>query len=1486
MKLSQLKTFSEENRDMKPDENGSIAIIGMDCTIGPEETIYGFWESLKNQTDFISYPDRKREKMTRDILRLLGEESDDAVVVQPMCFLRNLDTFDYTFFGMNAQEAILTDPSQRLLLESAYRCFEDANQVPRQYNGKNIGVFIGYDDSDLIRYKDILYHSDPDLYGLSIPGNHPAIQAGRIADYFDLKGPAYVINTACSSSLSALHQACKAIRSGECNMALVSTINFSLTPVKQGSFMLGIEAAQDRTKTFSDQADGTGKGEGLVSLLLKPYHRAVDDTDAIYAIIQGCAAGQDGKSSSLTSPNMLAQAQVLQKAWKDAGIDPRKLQYIEAHGTGTKIGDPIEIDAIKKAMEPFTNDKMFCAVGSIKSNIGHLNAAAGLVGVLKTALILKHRELVPNCHFEYPNPYIDFLNSPVYVCNKRVTLTSDMVYAGVSSFGLSGTNVHVVMSSSNIIGKVESPSEPFYKILAVSAKTPSALKNLVDEYLWHMEGLDEQRLFSYCYTVNTRRVHYTYRRVFWGRTVTEIREQMTAYLYGEKLEASFYPEIKTSSETYSNHIQGILANNSERDCSLLRVLCAQYIAGEDINWNECYSPYVFQTMHVPTYRFDNLPCFWNTVKEAAHSQSQSEKTVFYTLSWSTLLFTELSQRRLAETVVVVYTRDRFSQEIQESVSAYLEGEKHRVVCVLLEDLMKPKMLTAGDQFDWIFDEQILLQSIERTPEISLLYLASLHDAEGLPSPQESLERGVFGVFYIYRFLISLKIKIADFVCVGNDGGAVESGEFVNPYNGALYEFVNGLQADQASNPHVFRNIDIVRNTDTILLHHLLECDTESIIGLRKSQLYKRIMIPVGAEQKSPLTKDGVYLVSGGTSENALCVCRAISEKYQGVFYLLSRHLEPYKENPRLKQMISDIESNGGIVHKVCCDVSSEDSVSSTINALCLDTRNHISGVIHAAGVESRGMVCHKTSDSILATIAPKVLGMLNLYWYTRSCHPDFFLSFSSLSALLPSLGQADYAYANRFLDLYSQSIQGDCPRALSVNWPAFQEAGMAVRNWVDFDLMEPPPLSFQQLAATFLDVLAHGSGHLYPCARSLTRQEREAVLAGEHLGSAGNKADDSIRFKNMTEAQNTIANIWRKYLGHDNIGIDDDFTALGGNSLNMIYVVSAIEKAFHVSLGEDLMVELPTIREIAKQLDGAAPPQSILLEMVEPFNNFFFVNCYFNALFSVLCYYKYPVSHLILACPIQFLCDRNSFTLEYTCLEPWQDMLKDISLKLIVRSEKINLQLEILENLSEKRRPVILSIDCFYLSYRHDMYQKQHFVHSLLVYGYDGNASLFHIIDQVNAESLSYQKFTISVCELQQAYEGYLEHFPAEKTPPFSVVYPTEEGNQHCPRDIEGTCVEDAATFVKQICQRVQWLVRQEHTANDTFLKMLNQCVQYFNTQIYVNNEVYKDRNYGIFLTGLLQLFKQTRASFIREIARGGDSRRILRNLENLKINE
>lgn len=281
---------------------------------------------------------------------------------------------------------------------------------------------------------------------MSVQGNLSPIIASRISYLLDLRGPSMVVNTLCSSSLVALHLGCQSLKkNGECSMALIGGVQINLIPIRQVE--VGIESSSKRTRTFDHQSDGTGAGEGVIAFLLKPLEKAMKDEDNIYAVIKGSAYNQDGASAGLTAPNPAAQEDVIIKAWQEAGLDPETISYIEAHGTGTRLGDPIEIDGIKRAFRRYTDKRQFCAIGSVKSNIGHLDASAGLAGLLKAVLALQKGKIPPTINFERPNKMIAFHKSPVYVNTKLREWETDGFprRCGVSSFGFSGTNCHVIL---------------------------------------------------------------------------------------------------------------------------------------------------------------------------------------------------------------------------------------------------------------------------------------------------------------------------------------------------------------------------------------------------------------------------------------------------------------------------------------------------------------------------------------------------------------------------------------------------------------------------------------------------------------------------------------------------------------------------------------------------------------------------------------------------------------------------------------------------------------------------------------------------------------------------------------------------------------------------------------------------------------------------------------------------------------------------------
>ena len=360
-------------------------------------------------------------------------------------FLDGIDLFDPQLFNISSREAARIDPQQRLLLEVAWEALERAGQAPDRLGGSRTGVFVGISSSDYSR----IQLTRPDLVdAFAATGNALSIAANRISYTLDLRGPSLAIDTACSSSLMAVHAACRSLLAGECDMALAGGVNVLLSPELTMTFSHArMMAADGRCKTFDERADGYVRGEGCGVVVLKRLSDALAGRDKILAVIRGSATNQDGRSNGLTAPNGPAQESVIRAALQAADLRPSQVGYVETHGTGTSLGDPIEVNALGAVLSEGRDASDPVLLGSVKTNIGHLEAAAGIVGLAKAVLVLQRGEVPPHLHFSQPNPYIDWSNLPVAVPVKAQAWSSPdgVRRAGVSSFGFSGTNAHIVL---------------------------------------------------------------------------------------------------------------------------------------------------------------------------------------------------------------------------------------------------------------------------------------------------------------------------------------------------------------------------------------------------------------------------------------------------------------------------------------------------------------------------------------------------------------------------------------------------------------------------------------------------------------------------------------------------------------------------------------------------------------------------------------------------------------------------------------------------------------------------------------------------------------------------------------------------------------------------------------------------------------------------------------------------------------------------------
>ncbi|BDI19703.1 hypothetical protein ANSO36C_55050 [Nostoc cf. commune SO-36] len=472
-----------------------IAIVGMSGRFPGAKNLEEFWQNLRNGIESIStFTD---EEMISD--GISPAIVDDRNYVKASAILEDIDLFDAAFFSFNHREAEVTDPQHRLFLECAWEALENAGYDSHRYTSR-IGVYAG---SSLNNYYSVDLNRDrmgsAQCYQTVI-GNDKDFLTTRVSYKLNLTGPSITVQTACSTSLVATTLACQSLLNYQCDMALAGGVSIHV-PQKAGYLYEqgGTLSPDGRCRAFDAKAQGTTIGNGVGVVVLKRLSDALADGDCIHAVIKASAINNDGSLKvGYTAPSVNGQAEVIGEAMMLAGVEPETINYIEAHGTGTTLGDPIEIGALSQVFRSSTNKKGFCAIGSVKTNIGHLDAASGVAGLIKTVLALKHKQIPPSLNFEQPNPQIDFANSPFHVNTKLTEWKSGNAprRAGVSSLGIGGTNAHVILEEAPVL-KASSPSRP-WQLLLLSAKTESALETATANLANYLQLHPDAKLSGCC----------------------------------------------------------------------------------------------------------------------------------------------------------------------------------------------------------------------------------------------------------------------------------------------------------------------------------------------------------------------------------------------------------------------------------------------------------------------------------------------------------------------------------------------------------------------------------------------------------------------------------------------------------------------------------------------------------------------------------------------------------------------------------------------------------------------------------------------------------------------------------------------------------------------------------------------------------------------------------------------------------------------------
>ncbi|RJE89655.1 SDR family NAD(P)-dependent oxidoreductase [Paenibacillus sp. 1011MAR3C5] len=1222
-----------------------IAIIGISLKLPLADTVWQFADNLRAGLDCVRpIPSSRRNDMDR-YFRWIGK-AENEIPYGEAAFLDEVDKFDYRFFKLSPKEASLLDPNQRLFLQTAWSAIEDAGYSGEKLKESRTGVYIGYgSDSE---YKKMIQDVEPDNMSLAMTGNVRSIIASRLSYLLDLRGPSLLVDTTCSSSLVAVHLACQAIRNGECDMVIAGGIQLHLVPLREAE--VGIESTTSRARTFDNSSDGTGTGEGVVAIVLKSLEKAKEDRDSIYAVIKSSAMNQDGSSVGITAPNVQAQEAVIVEAWKKADVDPATIAYIETHGTGTKLGDPIEIEAIQRAFRRYTDNRQFCAVASLKSNVGHLDNTAGIAGLVKAALALQEKRIYPSLHFERPNREIDFAQSPVYVNDRLIDWERKDAprRCGVSSFGMSGTNCHIVLeeapedgNSSSAIAESRQPS-----LLVWSAQTETALNGLARSCLDYFDRNRKLDLQDVGYTLSVGRTHYKYRLAILAFSMEEAAELLReAGLNGgsgrdgstSRLLSTAAAKAEDVAEREGNRTDGYVEQLLQRhrseagkpDESLLRELGAAYVGGGFIPWESLYAGKKRRRVHLPAYAFDRERC-WLEIPEAGPRRNAADpgkRQLFHRRVWVEQPIKAVHAADIPQTLLVFKDEGLTGEEIVDLGRAggcrVIEvgiGESYRKI--------------SGESFlihDDYADYARLFQDLKEERVDRILYLRSLGDrteAESLAELDNQLNRSVYGLFFLAKALanetLAAPVEVIAATLLADAVYRSEEGR-VLPHSQAMIGL--GKTVGWENRQVRLRCMDLDEVADaakTIWNESAFGRNDSYVTAYRNGIRYTDRIVPLEPGELPAsdikLSEDGIYLITGGMGGIGLRIASQLAAEGTVRLGLIGRSILPPRETwdaiirkradaklAACLQTIRDIELTGSQVIPIQADVADYGQLDAAIDSMRRQY-GRIAGVVHAAGISEGNLLGKLTLDEFKHITASKIQGTWLLDRLTRQDAPDFFVLFSSAITLVGGVGSGPYTAGNAYLDAYA-AYRSRFGRTLVLNWPTWDGIGMAAGSDTEEDKEMFRPLAPHEGVKAFGQLLARDCrgiyigewneqsgmfalGDLLPFRRSaaagsVVRNVQPEASRNRRQAASG----VPIRLKGKREGEYSqieqhVAGAWKQVLGYDELDVHANFFEIGGDSILITKIHALIEANYPNRTTVADMFSYPTIARISEYLGG------------------------------------------------------------------------------------------------------------------------------------------------------------------------------------------------------------------------------------------------------------------------------------------------------------
>lgn len=1063
--------------------NEPVAIVGMGGIFPQSADLESFWQHLVQGDCLITEVSKERWNWEE----FYGDpQIPNKTDVKWGGFIAEVDRFDPLFFGISPREASLMDPQQRLFLETVYHAIEDAGYPPSALSGTATGLFVGASIND---YNELMKDYGIPIDPLISSGINNSMIANRISFLLNIHGPSEVIDTACSSSLVAISHAVDSIRSGRCEMAIAGGVNVILRPKFHISFRkAGMLSPDGRCKTFDATADGYVRGEGAGAIVLKPLHKAITDRDHIYAVIKGVAVNHGGRAQSLTAPNPKAQAELLVNAYRQAQIPIETVSYIEAHGTGTSLGDPIEINGLKEAFMRLVQDKGqvkkdFCGLGSVKTNIGHLECASGIASVIKVLLALKYKQLPASINFRNLNPYIDLTGTPFYIVSQtkpwESVTTADQGEiprrAGVSSFGFGGTNAHIVLEEypSSRNKTKDAGDEPV--LIVLSARNEERLRVVaqklqvfLERQLYNNQPDSTFTMTDLAYTLQVGREAMEERLAIIAFDIKELQKQLNSFLRGEADLNQIYrgnvknnrcnPKLLFEGEEGQEFIRNIIAKRQ------LDKLAQLWVAGFSFDWSLLYHNQSYHRISLPTYPFARER-HWiipeqqrstNAAKELT-VPSESPKVMYFQPTWEKAdpveSFVTDNVRWIlffGNGAAIKRTIETVQQELDDQLKVILvrNGEQFQPTGEL-EYTINP--LCPEDYLKLLIalqERQINLERIINLWPVEVQAATDNFENNNLPA---ALIRHlqIFGLSVGFHLIRAVHEVLDNQKLIINIVYSSQ-GQNANPF----FESMAGLARSlKMITPAIFLStLEINGNNQDeaslakIIARELRSAEFISEVRYWDQTRYIQKIRPLVMDNSSNpalLKQQGVYLITGGTGGLGSLFASFLAEQYQARLILLGR--SPLDR--QRQKLVDTLKSYGSDCLYLQADVTDPVAMGQVIEEIS-NRFGTLNGVIHAAGSVDQCNLLQKSWAEFESILQAKMQGTLILDELTKELSLDFFVTFSSLASILGDFGQCDYAVANRFLDsfvAFREKLRGQKlrqGRTIAIAWPLWKAGGM------------------------------------------------------------------------------------------------------------------------------------------------------------------------------------------------------------------------------------------------------------------------------------------------------------------------------------------------------------------------------------------------------------------------------------------------------------